>query len=159
MAEHNEIRDLESSPAEAKRQKTKATQAIDRNLNITSMMWNVAATFFLTLAGFIVYLSSLFIDVVDLNTIMQGVVSRQVNEAGSQAEFLSISIFTFAGISVLIAGIALILSMIFGVRGAIFEEHKKGLGIFCLIASIGVFLLVIVPLFQFALSYIITNFA
>lgn len=159
MSRDNEIRSLELSPAEKKREKQKATQVIDRNLNITAMLWNVVSTLFLVIAGLIIYLSVRFIDIVDLNVIMEGVVSRQVNEAGSQSEFMSISVFTFAGVAIFIAGIALILSMIFGIRGAIFEEHKKGLGVFSVITSLGVFLLVIVPVFQFALSYLITNFA
>lgn len=159
MSRDNEIRSLELSPAEKKREKQKATQVIDRNLNITAMLWNVVSTLFLVIAGLIIYLSVRFIDIVDLNVIMEGVVSRQVNEAGSQSEFMSISVFTFAGVAIFIAGIALILSMIFGIRGAIFEEHKKGLGVFSVITSLGVFLLVIVPVFQFALSYLVTNFA
>lgn len=153
------IKGVDISPAEARRLKDKDVLQIERNPHVQAASWNVAATFFLVLAGIIVYVSSFFVEVIDINTIATSLFERQVDEAGDQNEFGSIVVFTFAGLSVVISGILMIFSIIFGVRGAISEETKRGMGILSILTSLGLFIMVIVPVVQFAFSYILVTFA
>lgn len=152
------IKEVDISPAEKRRQKDKDVLKIERNPNIQSASWNVSATFFLVIAGIIVYVSSFFVEVIEPSVIASGLLERQVNAAGDTDEFMSIVIFTFAGLCVIISGILLICSVIFGVRGMISEETKRGSGILSILTSIGLFVMVIIPVVQFAFSYILITF-
>lgn len=153
------IKEVDVSPAEKRRLRDKGALVIARNSNIQSLSWNVSATFFLLIAGIIVYASSFFVEVIEPSTIAQGLLERQVNAPGDTNEFMSIVIFTFAGLAVLIAGILLICSVIFGVKGIISEDDKRGFGVMSILTSVGLFVMVIIPVIQFAFSYILVTFA
>lgn len=149
---------IELSPAEEKKIKEKQNLLIDRNYNIVSALWNVWGTAFLLLAALVAIVGSHFVHFESISAIASGIISRQVGDSGGSREFWSVFVFTISGVLVLVASFCVLLSAIFGVRGILFEPNKKVWGILAAITSIGMGILVCIPLIEFGVTYILNVF-
>lgn len=150
---------IDYSPAEERKLKNQKNAVFDQNMNASSLFWGMVGVLFLLLALLVNVIGAQFVDIESLTSIKDAVISRQVNDSGSSTEFWSVAIFTISGVAVLVSAITIIMSVIFGIRGALFNPNKKIWGIIGAITSTGLFFLVQIPLLQFSFSYIITVFA
>lgn len=149
---------IDYSPAEERRVKKKKSSELDQNMNASSLFWGMIGVLFLLVAVLITVIGSQFVEIETLTNIKDAVLSRQVNESGGSTEFWSVTIFTLSGVSVIVSSITTIMSIIFGIRGAVFEEHKKTWGIIGALTSATLFFVINIPVLQFSFSYILTVF-
>lgn len=158
MARKNKY-SIDYSPSEERKIKNEKNAVFDQNMNAASLFWCVIGVLFLLVAVIVTIVGSQFVDIESLTSIKEAVLSRQVNETGGTQEFWSVFVFTISGAAVVASSITVIMSIVFGIRGALFIPHKKVWGIVGAITSGLLFLLINVPLLQFSMSYIITVFA